>query len=46
MREPTRILPAAAHRAHGTADEVAKAKSIIEATGAAQTAIHSGVTAT
>jgi len=32
--------------AHGTAGEVAKAKSIIEATGAAQTAIHSGVTAT
>jgi hypothetical protein len=32
--------------AHGTADEVAKAKSIIEATGAAQTSIHSGVTAT
>lgn len=31
--------------AHGTADEVAKAKSIIEATGGTQTTIHSGVTA-
>ena len=32
--------------AHGTADEVAKAKSIIETTSAAQTAVHSGVSAT
>jgi hypothetical protein len=31
--------------AHGTADEVAKAKGIIETTGAAQTAVHSGVSA-
>lgn len=32
--------------AHGTADEVLKAKSIIEATGGTQTTIHSSVTAT
>ena len=32
--------------AHGTANEVAKAKSIIETTGAAQTAFHRGVSAT
>ena len=32
--------------AHGTADEVAKAKSILETTGAAQVAAHSGVSAT
>jgi hypothetical protein len=32
--------------AHGTADEVARAKSIIETTGAAQTTVHSGVSAT
>jgi hypothetical protein len=32
--------------AHGTADEVLKAKGIIEATGGTQTTIHSSVTAT
>ena len=32
--------------AHGTVDEVAEAKSILEATGAAQIAAHSGVLAT
>ena len=32
--------------AHGTADEAAKAKSILETTGAAQTAVHRGVSAT
>ena len=32
--------------AHGTAGEVAKAKSILEATGAAQIAAHQGVSAT
>ena len=31
--------------AHGTAIEVAKAKSILETTGAAQIAAHSGVSA-
>ncbi len=29
--------------AHGTADEVAKAKSILETAGAAQTDVHSGI---
>ena len=32
--------------AHGTADEVAKAKSILETTGAARVAAHQGVSAT
>jgi hypothetical protein len=32
--------------AHGTADEVAKAKSILETTGAAEIATHEGVLAT
>ena len=32
--------------AHGTADEVAKAKSILETTGAAQIAAHQGVSVT
>ena len=32
--------------AHGTANEVAKAKSILETTGAAQITAHSGVLAT
>ena len=32
--------------AHGTSDEVAKAKSILETTGAAQIAVHPGVLAT
>ena len=32
--------------AHGTADEVAKAKSILETTGAAEIATHEGVSAT
>jgi uncharacterized membrane protein len=32
--------------AHGTADEVAKAKSVLETTGAAHIAAHSGVSAT
>ena len=31
--------------AHGTADEVAKAKSILQTTGAAEIAAHSGVAA-
>ena len=31
--------------AHGTADEAAKAKSILETTGATQLAAHSGVSA-
>ena len=31
--------------AHGTADEVAKAKSILETTGAAHIAVHSGILA-
>jgi hypothetical protein len=30
--------------AHGTADEVAKAKSILETAGAAQIDVHSGIT--
>ena len=29
--------------AHGTADEAAKAKSILETAGAAQTDVHSGI---
>lgn len=32
--------------AHGTVDEVAKAKSILETTGATQVAAHSGLSAT
>ncbi len=32
--------------AHGTTDEVANARSILQTTGAAQVAVHSGVTAT
>jgi hypothetical protein len=32
--------------AHGTADEVAKAKSILETTGAAEIAAHHGISAT
>jgi hypothetical protein len=32
--------------AHGTADEVAKAKSILETTSSAQISTHSGVSAT
>ncbi len=32
--------------AHGTADEAARAKSILETTGAAQVAAHHGISAT
>ena len=32
--------------AHGTADEVAKAKSILETSGASQILVHQGVSAT